>query len=145
MTELSVTLQRIETYMKLEQEKQKNRFSTSVPLQQGNLSLVAAVQQLGCVGCVTEATIRGQCTFNLSLRIPISSTVLKGNLIASWPSWFRPCMWPSLRIQKVVDEGAPILGACQRGDTLEMQKLFNSRIAHPNDTNLDNLTLLYVC
>jgi len=126
----------------------------AIHLQRYDRNLAAQVQQFSahigsalCINvCLITTELGRKNEYNLFLRVPIAGwKVLNGRITTSWQTWPSLSICPYLRVQNVISEDSPILEACQRGDTALMESLFSTGRAHPNDTTVDNHTLLYVC
>jgi hypothetical protein len=90
--------------------------------------------------------VEGKNRYNVFLRWPtIWSRVLNGRIISSWPSWPSLSIYPSFKVQNIIQTDSLIVRACRRNDLQSIQELFSSGRAHPNDTTSENRTLLYVC
>ena len=70
--------------------------------------------------------------------------LLSCRITGAWSSWSDTFRLSHLRVQNIISLDSDIVNACNTGDDSRMQTLFDSGVAHPNDTTVGNLTLLYV-
>ena len=128
-------------------------FLAMIPVEQCDRILVATELQInstiskhtGVGGGIMTFKSGANNVYSIRLRLPkFGCTIVQARVMLSWPSWGNLTVQPSVKIQKVILDDAPILQACQEQNTQVMRDLFDSRRAHPNDTTADNLTLLYV-
>lgn len=88
---------------------------------------------------------KGRSKYDIFFRMPLFwAKVLNCRIESSWPSWPGLSIYPLLRIQNIVSKDSSAIAACLQDDVSELRSLFSMGNAHPNDTALDNLTLLYV-
>lgn len=134
-------------------KKTERPFLAMVPVEQCDRTLVATELQInstiskhtGIGGGMTMFKSGANNMYSIRLRLrKFGCTIVQARIMLSWPSWCNLTIQPSVKIQKVIWDDAPILQACREQNTQLMRDLFHSRRAHPNDTTADNLTLLYV-
>jgi len=100
---------------------------------------------LGVTAGMIVTTSKGKSKYNIFFRLPLFwSTALNCRVETYWPSWSHLSIAPLLKIQHIISENSITLAACIRDDVPELRNLLLSGKAHPNDTTLDNETLLYV-
>lgn len=101
--------------------------------------------RLGVAACIILSKVEGQSQCNIFLRWhALPTTVLSGSLASTWPSWLNLSLQPRLSVQHIIPVDSPLVDACLGNDAQLIRDHLSSGKAHPNDTTVENHTLLHV-
>ena len=100
---------------------------------------------LGTAACMILSKVKGSSRCNIFLRWHVSpSMILSGSLASAWSSLLNLSLQTHLRVQNVIPVDSPLVEACHRNNVQLIREYLLSGKLHPNDTTVENHTLLHV-